>query len=98
MADTTARLPTGTVTFLFSDIEGSTVRWDAHRVEMQAVVQRHDELMRAEIERNGVSVLKPMGDAFGAAFATPPAGLGAALDAQRAIAAADWSTVGGLRV
>ena len=38
------RPPTGTVAFLFSDIEGSTVRWDTHRVDMQEAVGRHDEL------------------------------------------------------
>jgi class 3 adenylate cyclase len=43
-----AHLPTGTVTFLFSDIEGSTVRWHAHRAER---VRRHDQLMRAAIVR-----------------------------------------------
>jgi len=93
-----AQSPTGTVTFLFSDIEGSTVRWDAHRAEMQAVVRRHDELMRMAIERNGGYVFKTIGDAFCATFNTAPEALNAALVAQREIAAQDWSAVDGLRV
>jgi predicted ATPase/class 3 adenylate cyclase len=93
-----AHLPTGTVTFLFSDIEGSTVRWDAHRAEMEEVVRRHDELMRGAIERNGGYVFKTIGDAFCAAFATVPEAIAAALEAQRALGNADWGAVGGLRV
>jgi predicted ATPase/class 3 adenylate cyclase len=90
--------PSGTVTFLFSDIEGSTVRWDDYRSEMQDAVRRHDELIRAAIERNGGYVFKTIGDAFCTAFATVPEAVAAALDAQRAIESADWSAVGGLRV
>jgi predicted ATPase/class 3 adenylate cyclase len=92
------RPPTGTVAFLFSDIEGSAIRWDAHRAEMQEAVRRHDELMRAAIEHNGGYVFKTVGDAFCAAFATVHEAVTAALDAQRAIAAAGWNAVGGLRV
>jgi predicted ATPase/class 3 adenylate cyclase len=91
------RPPTGTVTFLFTDIEGSATRWDAHRAEMQEAIRRHDELMRAAIERNGGYVFKTIGDAFCAAFATVPEAVTAALDAQRAVGAADWNTIGGLR-
>jgi predicted ATPase/class 3 adenylate cyclase len=98
MESLTTRLPTGTVTFLFSDIEGSTSRWDAHRAEMQEAVRRHDGLMRAAIERNHGHVFKTIGDAFCVAFATVPEALAAALDAQRAVATADWNAVGGLRV
>jgi predicted ATPase/class 3 adenylate cyclase len=93
-----ARPPTGTVTFLFSDIEGSTVRWDTNRAEMQEAIRRHDEVMRAAIERNGGYVFKTIGDAFCAAFATVPEAVTAALDAQRAIGATDWDSVDGLRV
>ncbi len=92
------RPPTGTVAFLFSDIEGSAIRWDAHRAEMQEAVRRHDELMRAAIERNGGYVFKTIGDAFCAAFATVPQAVTAALDAQPAIGAVDWNVVDGLRV
>jgi len=51
--------PTGTVTFLFSDIEGSTSRWEQNREEMAAALARHDALMRMVIERHRGYVLKP---------------------------------------
>jgi predicted ATPase/class 3 adenylate cyclase len=90
--------PTGTVTLLFSDIEGSTVRWDTQREAMQAAVRRHDELMRAAIASNDGFVFKTIGDAFCAAFGGAPDALAGALAAQRTIAAEDWNAVGGLRV
>ncbi len=98
MEPRTSRPPTGTVAFLFSDIEGSAIRWETHRAEMQEAVRRHDALMRAAIERNDGYVFKTIGDAFCAAFATVPEAVTAALDAQRAVEAADWNAVDGLRV
>lgn len=93
-----SRRPTGTVTFLFSDIEGSTTRWDRNRVAMQEAVRLHDLLMRAAIESTGGHVFKTVGDAFCAAFMTPEAAATAALAAQRALESADFAAVGGLRV
>src|SRR6202011_6035074 len=61
-----ASLPTGTVTFLFTDIEGSTQRWETHREAMPAAVRRHDELLRGVIETSGATAFKTIGDAFGA--------------------------------
>lgn len=91
-------LPTGTVTFLFSDIEGSTERWERDRAAMQEAVRLHDRLMREAIAAHDGHVFKTIGDAFCAAFATPESAVRAALDAQVALAAADFSAVGGLRV
>ena len=93
-----AALPTGTVTFLFTDIEGSTQRWDAHDETMSAAVQRHDAIGRAAMEAHGGYVFKTLGDAFCVAFARPKAAVAAALDLQRALAAEDFAPVGGLRV
>jgi predicted ATPase/class 3 adenylate cyclase len=90
--------PTGTVTFLFSDIEGSTSRWEQNREEMASALARHDALLRAAIERHGGYVFKTIGDAFCATFATAPQAIGAALDAQRALGSEDFGGVGGLRV
>ena len=90
--------PTGRVTFLFSDIEGSTERWERDSQAMSAALERHDRLMRQAIEAHGGHVFKVMGDAFCAAFATAPNALAAAVHAQRALAAADFSSVNGLRV
>jgi predicted ATPase/class 3 adenylate cyclase len=90
--------PSGTVTFLFSDIEGSTVRWEHDRVAMGSALARHDALMRTALEAHRAYVFKTMGDAFCAAFATPLDALAAALDAQRALGGEDFSAVEGLRV
>ncbi|MCB9177032.1 MAG: SUMF1/EgtB/PvdO family nonheme iron enzyme [Caldilineae bacterium] len=88
------QLPTGTVTFLFTDIEGSTQRWDEHPDAMRAALERHDALMRQAVEASAGQVFKTVGDAFCAAFATAGAGLAAAIEAQRAIAAEVWSRFG----
>ena len=45
--------PSGTVTFLFTDIESSTVRWEHHQSDMGRAVARHDEILREAIERHG---------------------------------------------
>ncbi len=89
-----AALPTGTVTFLFTDIQGSTERWERHPEAMRGALERHDALLRAAIERYGGYVFKTVGDAFCAAFATAEGGVAAALDAQRAVGAEDWTRFG----
>ncbi|HSE94790.1 MAG TPA: adenylate/guanylate cyclase domain-containing protein, partial [Methylomirabilota bacterium] len=78
-------LPTGTVTFLFSDIEGSTARWDQQPEAMRAALARHDALLHDAIARHGGVVFKTWGDAFCAAFATAIDALAAAIAAQRAL-------------
>ncbi|MDQ6767920.1 MAG: NB-ARC domain-containing protein [Candidatus Eremiobacteraeota bacterium] len=91
-------LPTGTVTFLFSDIEGSTQRWETHRAAMDTAVKRHDALMRSAIEQHNGFVFKTVGDAFCVAFARVSDAVTAAIEAQRALSAEDFSAVGGLPV
>ena len=90
--------PTGTVTFLFSDIEGSTAHWEHGRGAMERALARHDALMRAVLDSRGAYVFKTVGDEFCAAFSSASAAIEAAIDAQRALAATDFSAVGGLRV
>ncbi|MFL5761839.1 MAG: ATP-binding protein [Thermomicrobiales bacterium] len=91
-------LPHGPLTLLFTDIEGSTRRWE-HRPEAMAVdLARHDALLRAVIEKHGGFVFKTIGDAFCAVFAEADAALVACLTAQRALAAEQWETEGPLRV
>jgi predicted ATPase/class 3 adenylate cyclase len=90
--------PTGTVTFLFSDIEGSTQRWERTREAMAAGLQRHDNLMHAAIEAHDGYAFKTIGDAFCVAFTLAADAIATALNAQRALAAEDFSAVGGLRV
>jgi predicted ATPase/class 3 adenylate cyclase len=90
--------PTGTITFLFTDIEGSTSRWEHKPQEMQEALARHDDILRQSIEAYGGYVFKTMGDAFYAAFTTAPQALEAALAAQRALQREDWGEIGELRV
>ena len=90
--------PSGVVTFLFSDIEGSTLRWERDRAAMQEALRRHDALMQAAIVENGGFVFKTVGDAFCAAFNRAGEALAAALAAQHALDAEDFTAVGGLRV
>src|SRR5690348_6776780 len=75
-------LPGGTVTFLFTDIEGSTRLWEEEPVTMQLVLARHDALLRAAIETHGGIVFKTVGDSFCAAFDSASQALEAALTAQ----------------
>src|SRR6187399_1860919 len=82
------------ITFLFTDIEGSTARWEHHREAMATALVRHDELLRRAIELRGGHVFKTVGDAFYAAFEDALDAVGAALDAQRALAAEDWRRFG----
>src|SRR5829696_9145885 len=91
--------PTGTLTFLFTDIEGSTRLWEHDAPAMQAALARHDELLRGAIEERGGYVFKTIGDAFCAAFPTGPDALEAALVAQRELFAEAWDEeIGTLRV
>ncbi len=85
-----AGLPSGTVTFLFTDIEGSTTRWEHQRAAMQAALARHDAILRTVIEAHGGHVFKTVGDAFCAVFTSAPDALEAALAAQRALQAEAW--------
>ena len=92
------QLPSGTVTFLFTDIEGSTARWEGHPDAMRAALARHDAVMRAEIVEHDGHVVKTTGDGVHAAFSRAPDALAAALAAQRRLAAEPWGEVGPLRV
>jgi predicted ATPase/class 3 adenylate cyclase len=93
-------LPTGpAVTFVFTDIEGSTrLERAAGAAAWADQVARHDELLRAAIERHGGVVVKTEGDAFFAAFGAPLAAIEAAAEAQRAIASEPWPSETPIRV
>ena len=76
-------LPTGTVTFLFTDIVGSTRRWEEHGEQMAAALARHDVLLSAAIEEAGGTVLKHTGDGVLAVFRSAAAAVAAAVSAQQ---------------
>ena len=83
-------LPEGTVTFLFTDIEGSTRLWEEYGASMQSALAQHDSLMRREIEAVGGTVFKTMGDAFCAVFPNSKAAVQAAVNAQIALHSEQW--------
>jgi len=90
--------PSGTVTFLFTDIEGSTQLWEQHPQAMADALARHDAIMRQAIAAAAGVVYKVIGDAFQAAFTTAPAACAAALAAQRALANEAWGVIGAVPV
>ena len=93
-----ADLPTGTVTFLFTDIEGSTKLWEKSPRGMQVALTRHDALLWETIEGHGGFVFKTVGDAFCAVFPTAVGALEAALAAQRGLFSEAWGEeVGAIR-
>jgi predicted ATPase/class 3 adenylate cyclase len=92
-------MPTGTVTFLFTDIEGSTKMWERNPSVMQNALSRHDEILADAIEANGGYVFKTVGDAFCASFSNALDALEAALSAQQALSTEAWSEqIGAIRV
>jgi class 3 adenylate cyclase len=90
--------PTGTVTFLFTDIEGSTKLWEQYPAAMEVAVARHDAILRGVVEAHLGYVVKTTGDGLLAAFGTAHAALVAAVHAQRSLLAETSREIGSLRV
>jgi predicted ATPase/class 3 adenylate cyclase len=88
----------GTITFLFTDVEGSTALWEKNSNAMSEALSRHDEVLRTAIEAHNGHVFKTVGDAFHATFSTAPDALEAALEAQRALLHEEWPKTAPLRV
>ena len=91
-------LPAGTVTFLFTDLEGSTRLWEQQPDEMPDVLARHDAILRDVVEARGGHVVKTTGDGVHAAFATARDAVTAAMEAQRLFMGEDWPVAGSFRV
>ena len=85
-----SRRPTGTVTFLFTDIEGSTSAWDTHHHSMASALIRHDEILRNAIGAFDGWVFSTGGDGVAAAFHTAKEAAAAALAAQIALESEQW--------
>jgi predicted ATPase len=75
--------PSGTVTFLFTDIEGSTRRWESDPQAMRSVLAVHDAVLRSAIEASGGWLFKHTGDGVCAAFGSARAAIESAVEAQR---------------
>ena len=85
-----AERPSGTVTFLFTDIEGSTAMWEQHPDAMRASLAQHDHVLRSTIDAHGGVVFSTGGDGFAAVFDRAEPAVQAAIDAQGALAGASW--------
>jgi predicted ATPase/class 3 adenylate cyclase len=91
-------LPTGTVTFWFTDLEVSTRLWDQEPDAMSAALARHDAILRDAVSVHGGHVVKGRGDGFHAVFATAEGAVCAAIDAQVALGSVSWEVSEALRV
>jgi class 3 adenylate cyclase len=81
----TAAAPSGLVTFLFTDVEGSTRRWEADAETMRVALAAHDEVLCKAIEAHGGFMFKHTGDGVCAAFSSPRSAVDAAVAAQRVL-------------
>jgi class 3 adenylate cyclase len=86
------------VTFLFTDLEGSTRLWEQFPEAMQSALARHDALLREAVTGHNGHVVKTTGDGVHAAFATARDAVDAAVDAQRALGSVEFGAIGELRV
>jgi predicted ATPase/class 3 adenylate cyclase len=93
-----APLSSGTVTFLFTDIEGSATRWDQDAEAMTIALARHDRLLNDAVESHRGRVFKHTGDGICAVFASASEAVAAAVTAQQQISATAWGPPGPLRV
>jgi predicted ATPase/class 3 adenylate cyclase len=91
-------LISGNISFLFTDIQGSTRLWENNRQMMLQAISYHDELIRHIIETFGGQIFRTVGDAFCAAFSQPEQALTAALAAQKALYNWNWQDVEPLKV
>src|SRR5437867_12994259 len=95
-----AALPTGTVTFLFTDVEGSTWLWDEHPEAMRQALVQHDAIVEFLTEQHRGQVVRPRGegDSRFCVFARATDGVAAAAAIQRALHAESWPTPTPVRV
>jgi len=93
-----SKLPSGTVTFLFTDIEGSTPWWEHHAEWMAHAFARQESILREAAAAHNGYVYKMIGDAFQIAFDTALDALNAAVKAQRQLQNESWGEFGPLRV
>jgi predicted ATPase/class 3 adenylate cyclase len=91
-------LPSGTVTFLFTDLVGSTRLWQEHPDTMGVALARHDAILRDAVESHDGRVVKTTGDGVHAVFAVASDAIDSAVAAQRALLGESWGDPGDLRV
>ena len=93
-----SQMPSGTVTFLFTDVQGSTRLLERHPEAYRSAITLHHTILGEAVEQNHGSVFETVGDAVYAAFASAGNAVGAALRAQYDLQGASWGDLGSLRV
>lgn len=86
-------IPSGTVTFVFTDVVNSTALWQQAPDSMRAALVEHDRIVRTVVEGRGGYVFSTAGDSFGIGFATPSDAVAAAVELQRALGSHPWSDI-----
>ena len=90
--------PTGTVTFVFTDIEGSTALWERDEPAMRLALEQHDHILRSSMGEHGGIVFSSSGDGLAVAFDRAGDAVAAAVAAQAAVESAEWPVDSGVRV
>jgi len=98
MAESVEQVSAETLTFLFTDLEGSTRLWERYPDAMKGALKRHDGILRFAIETSRGRVVKSTGDGTMAIFGSAVDAVGASLAAQREMTATAWPDTGPLRV
>ena len=98
MSPAVPELPSGTVTFLFTDVEGSTRLLERHPQAYRAALLRHHAILREAVERHRGAIFETVGDAIYAAFSSATDAVAAALSAQRDLHGEPWGELGELKV
>lgn len=88
-------LPVGTVTFLFTDIEGSTQLWEKHPEAMRSLLANHDAILKEAVEANHGHIIKTTGDGIHAAFEHAIDAVHSAVEAQRGLQTSEVSPLRG---
>jgi predicted ATPase/class 3 adenylate cyclase len=89
-SDDAPKLPSGVLTIMFTDLEDSTVGWEAEPAVMRRVMNVHDEILNRAVDEHGGVVFKSTGDGLGAVFTSPGRAVDAAVVIQKQLQAVPW--------
>ena len=94
----TSQPPADPLTFLFTDVEGSTRLWETHPDAMPEALTEHFRLLERAIKDEGGTIVKETGDGIFAVFPTPSSAINATVSGQRSLGSASWGATGPLKV
>jgi predicted ATPase/class 3 adenylate cyclase len=90
--------PSGRITFLFTDLEGSTGLWEKYPEAMKSALARHDAILKSAVVTNGGIIVKTTGDGLHAAFSSAAEAVNSVITAQLDLISEPWEQAGPLRV